>query len=78
ENPPVPSSNYRTLRDNDNSMPVPGGGAINFRANQFKIVSSAPGTLIGTDGADLLSAGNNGLDYALGIDPARLITLLAG
>ncbi|MGC8001496.1 calcium-binding protein, partial [Salmonella enterica] len=30
------------------------------------------------DGADLLSAGNNGLDYALGIDPARLITLLAG
>ncbi|WP_276321798.1 calcium-binding protein [Herbaspirillum huttiense] len=78
ENPPVPPSNYRTLRDNDNSMSLPGGGVINFRVNQFKIVSSAPGTLIGTDGADLLSAGNNGLDYALGIDPARLNTLLAG
>lgn len=78
ENVPVAPSNYRALRDNDNSIAVPGGGVIHFRADQFKIVSSAPGTLIGTDGADLLSAGNNGLDYALGIDPARLTTLMSG
>nr|WP_171938805.1 calcium-binding protein [Herbaspirillum rubrisubalbicans] len=78
ETPPLPPSPYRALRDNDNSFPLPNGRTVNFRADQFKIVKNLPGTLIGTDGNDFLSAGNNGLDYALAVDPRQLTTLMAG
>jgi Ca2+-binding RTX toxin-like protein len=54
EEPAIPDSNFRSLRDDDNAFHLNGGRTINFAPNQIKALNSQPGCLIGTDGNDLL------------------------
>jgi hypothetical protein len=55
----VPESNYRTLRDTDNSYLWASGGyygTINWASNQVKINFNNKSDLIGTDGNDTFDA----------------------
>lgn len=52
--PPVPDSNFRSLRDDGNAFHLDNGRTVNFGPGQIKALNSCPGCLVGTDGNDLL------------------------
>ena len=52
--PPVPDSNFRTLRDDGNAFKLDDGRTVNFGPGQVKALNNCPGCLVGTDGNDLL------------------------
>ena len=78
EPPPVPPSNYRSLRDNENTFQLDKSHSVSFRPDQPKVLKSQPGTLVGTDGNDLLDVNIVDLDPDLDIARPQLVKLVAG
>ncbi|BEV16155.1 calcium-binding protein [Herbaspirillum sp. DW155] len=65
--PPVPDSNFRSLRDDGNAFRLDSGRTLNFGPGQIKVLNNRPGCLIGTDGNDLLDPNLGTSNYSVNI-----------
>ncbi|ACB67603.1 Hemolysin-type calcium-binding region [Burkholderia ambifaria MC40-6] len=75
--PAVPFSNYRALRDTDNTYWINSSQFIHFGARQIKINNGNRTYLIGTDGNDVFDA-NYYAAYGHWINSGLLVNFLAG
>jgi Ca2+-binding RTX toxin-like protein len=72
-----PASNYRSLRDTDNTYWITTSNYVNWNSNQIKINHWNRDTLIGTDGNDSFDV-NYYAAYSAYFDLGRLTKFLAG
>lgn len=72
-----PASNYRTLRDTDNTYWITTSNYINWNSNQIKINHWNRDTIIGTDGNDSFDV-NYYAAYSAYFDLGRLTKFMAG
>ena len=72
-----PASNYRTLRDTDNTYWITTSNYINWNSAQIKINNQTRDTLIGTDGNDSFDV-NYYNAYSAYFDLGRLSKFMAG
>lgn len=77
--PPVlPDSQFRSLRDNDNTLKLEGGRTVNFKPGDIKTKAGEPDLLIGTDGNDRLDDWGTGLDEAIRRNRPRFTRFVGG
>ncbi len=74
----VPATDFPTLRENDNVVPLTAGRSLTFKPEDVKINPNDPGLLIGTDGADRMDDLGSVLDDALRLKRLRFTRFIGG